>query len=78
MRPGLAGTLTSASANSDKVRDDNSDSGKQKEKTLNTASNVLAGATAAASATATVFNATQIKAIKQVAEVASKCTEVLR
>ena len=75
---GFAGTLTSASANSDKVRDDNSDAGKQKEKTLNTASNVLAGATAAASATATVFNATQIKAIKQVAEVAAKCTGVLK
>ena len=75
---GLAGTLTSASANSDKVRDDNSDSGKQTEKTLNTASNVLAGATAAASATATIFNATQIKAIKQVAEVAAKCTGVLK
>ena len=75
---GLAGTLTSASANNDKVRDDNSDSGKQKEKNLNTASNVLAGASAAASATATIFNATQIKAIKQVAEVASKCTGVLK
>ncbi|MBQ2845492.1 MAG: hypothetical protein IJE79_05755 [Alphaproteobacteria bacterium] len=75
---GLVGTFTSASANSQKVRDDNSDSGKQKEKNLNTASNVLAGASAAASATATVFNATQISAIKKVAEVASKCTGVLK
>lgn len=73
---GLAGTLTSVSANSDKVRNDNSDSSKQKEKNLNAASNVLSGATAAASATATVFNATQIKAIKQVAEVSAKCTGI--
>lgn len=75
---GLVGTFTSASANSDKVRDNNTDFGKQKEKNLNTVSNVLAGASAAASATATVFNASQIKAIKQVAEVASKCTGVLK
>lgn len=75
---GLVGTILSASANSPSVRDDNSDSGKQKEKNLNTASNVMAGATTAASATATVFNATQIGAIRRVAEIASKCTEVLR
>lgn len=75
---GLVGTITSASANSDGVRGDNSDEGKKKEKNLNTASNILAGTTTAASATATVFNATQIKAIKQVAEVASKCTGVLK
>lgn len=75
---GLAGTITSATANTDKTRNDNTDAGKQKEKNLNTASNVLSGVTTAASATATVFNATQISAIKQVAEVAEKCTGVLR
>lgn len=75
---GLAGTITSAAANTDSTRNDNSESGKKKEKNLNTASNVLAGTTTAASVTATVFNATQIKAIKQVAEVASKCTGVLK
>ena len=75
---GLVGTITSASANSNDVRGDNSEAGRQKEKNLNTASNILAGTTAAASVTATVFNATQIKAIKQVAEVASKCTGVLK
>ena len=71
---GLAGTITSASANSKDVRDGDSD----KEKNLNTASNVLSGVTTAASATATVFNATQISAIKKVAEVAEKCTGVLK
>lgn len=75
---GLAGTVTSAVANTDKTRNDNTDAGKQKEKNLNTASNVLAGTTAVASATATVFNATQISAIKKVAAVAEKCTEVLK
>lgn len=60
-------------ANSDKVRNDNTDSGKQKEKNLNTASNVLAGTTTVASAAATVFNATQISAIKRVVSVAEKC-----
>lgn len=75
---GLAGTVTSAVANTDATRNDNTVGGKQREKNLNTASNVLAGASTAASATATVFNATQIKAIKDVANVASNCTEVLK
>lgn len=75
---GLIGTILSASANKDRIRDDNTDAGKQKEKNLNTASNVMAGVTTAASATATVFNATQIGAIRRVAEVAAQCTEVLR
>ena len=75
---GLTGTVTSAMANTDATRNDNTEKGKKKEKNLNTASNVLAGASTVASATATVFNATQIKAIKDVANVASKCSEVLR
>ena len=77
---GLAGTITSVAANSENVREQKTADGLRtdKEKNLNTASNVLAGATAAASGVATVFNATQIKAIKQVAEVAAKCTGVLK
>ena len=75
---GLAGTITSASANSDGARDDNTESGKKREKNLNTASNILAGTTTVAGATATAFNATQIKAIKQVAQIAANCTEVLK
>ena len=75
---GIVGTVTSAMANTDKTRNDNTDAGKQKEKNLNAASNVLAGASTVASATATVFNATQISAIKKVATVAQKCTEVLK
>ena len=68
---GVVGTITSASANSDKVRSDNSDTGKQKEKNLNTASNILAGTT-------TVFNATQISAIKRAATVADECEGALK
>ena len=75
---GLAGTITSATANSNKIREAQGDVAQQKEKNLNTASNVLAGATTVASATATVFNATQISAIKKVAAVAEKCTGVLK
>lgn len=72
------GTVTSAAANSDKIRTDNSDAGKAKEKKLNTASNVLAAGSTVASATATVFNASQIATIKKVAKVASECTEALK
>jgi len=76
---GLTGTVTSAIANSDSVRNQGVGGTRtDKEKNLNTASNVLAGASTVASATATVFNATQIKAIKDVASVASKCTGVLK
>ena len=72
---GTVGTIVSAVANSDNVRNDTD---RAKEKNLNTAANVLSAGSTIASATATIFNATQIKAIKEVAEVASKCTGVLR
>lgn len=71
---GLAGTITSAAAN----RDYDTDSNKQKEKNLNSASNVFAGATTVASGVATVFNATQISTIKKVANVAQNCEKALK
>ncbi len=71
---GIAGTITSASANSQSVRDGD----EQKEKNLNTASNILAGTTTAASGVATVFNATQISAIKRAATVADECEGALK
>lgn len=74
---GLAGTVTSAMANTDKTRNDNTDAGKQKEKNLNTASNVLAGTTTIASGVAAVFNATQISTIKKVATIADECEGAL-
>lgn len=81
---GLAGTITSGVANSKSIRKDNIDVSQKtdadwnKERNLNTTANVLAGASTVASATATAFNATQISAIKKVAEVAQQCTEVLK
>ena len=71
---GLVGTITSAVANTDQTRAGDA----QKEKNLNTASNVLAGGTAAASLTSTIFNATQIAAIKRAATVADECEGALK
>lgn len=71
---GLAGTITSASANSKDVRD----GGDDKEKKLNTVANVLAGGTTAAGLSATIFNATQISAIKRAATVADECEGALK
>ena len=71
---GAAGTVTSAMANSDGVSNGYS----EKEKNLNTAANVLSGGTAVASGVATVFNATQISAVKKVVAVAEKCEETLK
>ena len=76
---GITGTITSGVANSDSVRNQGKGGARtDKEKNLNTASNVLAGASTVASATATVFNATQIKAIKDIAGIAARCTEALK
>ena len=71
---GLAGTITSAVANTDKTRTGD----QQKEKGLNTAANVLAGGTTAASLTSTIFNATQIAAIKRASTVADECEGALK
>ena len=71
---GLVGTITSASANSDKVREGDD----QKEQNLNKAANILAGGTTIASGAATVFNATQISAIKRAAQVADLCEGALK
>ena len=75
---GASGTITSAVANTDKTRADDSDSGKQKEKNLNIASNVLAGVSAGASLAATVFNATQIAMAKKLIAAAEECEEAIK
>lgn len=71
---GLAGTITSASANSNSVRNGDRD----KEKNLNNAANVLAGGTTVASGAAVIFNATQIGAIKRAATAADECEGALK
>ena len=75
---GVVGTVTSVVANTDKVRSDNSTAGKEKEKNLNTAANVFAGASTIASGVSTVFNAKTIKAINNNIEFANKCEEALK
>ena len=69
---GVVGTITSAVSNTDNNRHND------KGYALNTTANVMAGASTAASATATIFNATQISAIKRVAYVAEVCEGALK
>ncbi len=69
----VTGAITSASANSPKVRADNSDAGKRREKSLNTASNVLAGVSMAGSGVSTGFNISLITLTKKMMERAEKC-----
>ena len=71
---GVVGTITSAVSNTDATRKGDA----QKEKSLNTTSNVMAGASTVASAAATIFNATQISAIKKAATIADECEEALK
>ncbi len=75
---GTGATIFSAIANTNKIRDANDEAGRSKEKNLNTAANVLSIGTTAASLTATVFNATQIAAIKDAATVADECEKALK
>ena len=72
---GLAGTITSALANSNSVR--NAENGEKREKNLNTASNILAGASTVASGVSTVFNASTIKAIDDNIKYTSECEGAL-
>ncbi len=71
---GLAGTVTSAMSNTDKMRY----SGTQKEENLNKASNALAGTATVASGAATIFNATQLSALKRASTVADACEGALK
>lgn len=75
---GGIGTITSAVANTDSTRNDNSADGKSKEKNLNTASNVLSGVSTATSAVSTVLNGVQIATIKKVVSTADNCEKELR
>ena len=71
---GTVGTITSVAANSDATRSGD----EQKEKNLNTASNILAGGTAVASGVSTIFNATQIAAVKKIVKIADECEDALQ
>lgn len=76
---GLIGTITSGSANK-KTADDGEggEENAKKVKSLNTASNVLAGTTAVASGVSTVLQASRIGAINKAMSVAEECEGALK
>lgn len=72
-----AGTVTSVLANTDKTRNDNSESGKKKEKALNLATNIMAGVTAGTSGASTVLSATAIAKVSKDADMAKECLDAI-
>ena len=70
---GAVGTGTSAAANSDAVRNNNTESGKKHEKTLNTISNVAAGANVVTGTVGTGFNITVLSQAKRLIKAAQLC-----
>jgi hypothetical protein len=80
---GVAGTATSAIANSDKYTDLNNknsylESERKKEKKLNTATNIMAGANIATGAAGTVLNVSLITLAKKLIKNAQRCEEILQ
>lgn len=80
---GTVGTITSASANSDKYMDINNkmtltDEERNKQKNLNTTSNVMAGANVVTGAVETGLNVSLINLTKKLISQAQLCEEVLR
>ncbi len=73
---GVAGTTTSALANSEKIRSDDSVAGKAKEKKLNTASNVLAGVNVVTGVAETGLNISLITLSKKLIQQAEQCEGV--
>lgn len=74
---GAVGTGTSAAANTDKIRNDDSDAGKEKEKALNTTANVSAGLATATGAVGTGFNISLITLTKKLMKSAEQCENTL-
>ncbi len=75
---GATGTVLSAVANSESVRVDNTDNGKNKEKNLNAASNVLTAGTTVANVVSTALSAVQIAELKKIVAVSEPCSNVLK
>lgn len=74
---GAIGTGTSIAANTDAVRNDDTESGKQKEKTLNTTANVSAGLATATGAVGTGFNISLITLTQKMLKAAEQCEDTL-
>lgn len=74
---GVTGTVTSAIANGDRVRNDNSNHGRNKEKNLNTTANVMAGATTVFGGVSTGFNITSLTKINKIIKQVKLCEDAL-
>ena len=74
---GAIGAGTSIAANTDSVRDDDTISGKQKEKVLNTTANVSAGLATATGAVGTGFNISLIALTRKLLKTAEQCEDTL-
>lgn len=74
---GAVGVGTSIAANTDAVRDDDTESGKQKEKSLNSTANVSAGLATATGAVGTGFNISLITLTKKILKAAEQCEDTL-
>lgn len=73
---GTIGTITSASANSSKVRNDNSEQGRNKEKKLNTIANVMAGTTTVVSGVSTGLNISTLSNVNKLIKRIKLCEDV--
>lgn len=73
----VIGAGTSIAANTDSVRNDDSESGKQHEKNLNTTANVSAGLATATGAVGTGFNISLITLSKKMLKDAERCEATL-
>ena len=74
---GAVGTGTSIAANTDSIRQDSTADGQKKEKTLNTISNVAAGANIATGLVETGFNISLISLTKDLLRSAQECEATL-
>lgn len=74
----ITGTITSAIANTKKIRNDDSEDGIKKEKGLNLTSNIMAGISTATSGTSTLLSAISISKAQEDSNMAEKCEEVLK
>ncbi|MDW2974852.1 MAG: hypothetical protein R8M70_02220 [Alphaproteobacteria bacterium] len=74
---GAVGVGTSAAANSNKVRNDNTAAGQRKEKTLNTVANVASGTNVVVGAVGTGFNISLLNLTKKLIRAANQCEDTL-
>lgn len=74
---GAVGIGTSVAANTNKIRNDNTDAGKKKEKTLNTVANIASGTNVIVGAVGTGFNISLINLTKKMMRATQQCEETL-